>query len=210
MKKVCSMIIAVLFLFTAVPASAESADTETITGTVTDDVYENRLFGIGCKLEGWHYLSEEEIALYGQFTKEILNSDEVEKLLDDPLIVVVMAALSPTGDANVNINIQKLHPVQASGILFQGLYKYLNDQLSDSLTEYQALGVEKITGEVVTVSIGDKKYPALRYQYQWMGYALNLLQIADVKDSYMMYLSITGKTSDQIDEALSHFYRLPE
>ena len=103
MKKICIILAAMLLCLavTACAEPAENAEAPSLIGVTEGDTYENAMFGIGCKLEGWTYSTAEEIAQINQVAEELLGEKAAE-MLKQGASLITMLAKSPNALQNVN------------------------------------------------------------------------------------------------------------
>ena len=103
-RKLMALVLAIMCVCMMMPVQAETAtmDVDEMFGTVTDDTYENPFLGLGCRLEGWHYYSDEELQGVNQRTKDAL-SDEFDDLVDQS--IGLMMVEQPGGMQNANIQL---------------------------------------------------------------------------------------------------------
>ena len=106
-RKLMALVLAIMCVCMMMPVQAETAtmDVDEMFGTVTDDTYENPFLGLGCRLEGWHYYSDEELQGVNQRTKDAL-SDEFDDLVGQS--IGLMMVEQPGGMQNANIQLQNI------------------------------------------------------------------------------------------------------
>ncbi len=187
---------------TSAPGGAISGDE--LFGTVSGDAYENRFLGIGCRLPGWHYLSQEEIAEQYNLAKYIC-SDDVTELLENNPATTVMFASSEDGQRNINIQVQNLR------LSFGGVYseeQILNiyvPMLENMLTQagYTDLSIERGTvrflgSERSCITITGKIY----------GIDIRQKQLFIFRDKYASFITFTGMSGTDVDDLIAAFYSI--
>ncbi len=185
----------------------ETVDAHQLFGTVTGDVYENEFLGIGCKLNGWYYYSEEDIAAVNQLTRDVFSSKDISDILDNEDVLYLMMAGALTGSENVNIVLQYeneiyLKMVETVGI--EGLLKlYVRDYFSSVLEQ---AGYQNIDIDVIQISIGGIDFFGIKTSYDYLGAKYYLKQAYSLYGNYMMTLTVSGPDYESIDDILSKFY----
>ena len=190
-------------------ACAESGSALQLFGTVTGDVYENDYLGIGCKLDGWHYYSEEEIAEANQLARSTIASADIVDLLENADILFLMMAESPITFDNVNIVLQYMDETNLGIINTLGIDVYLRMSFEEYFKSMlEQAGYQVINTKVINTNIGGIDYPGLEISYINNGIHLQVKQIYSLYGNYMMALTVTAQSQDTVDNILSNFYVL--
>ena len=201
------MVLMPILLFALLSSSwAESAANRDIFGDIKADTYENSFIGYGCKLPGWYFYTEDEIAALYQLSKEAYNQ-EIGDMIEASQNIIVMFAEDASGKNNISIQVQyaKQYIPIYSLMGIEGLIDQLVDQLAEV---YNSAGLTVLSTEKVKTTIGKEQYPGLKISYIKDGETVFTEETAFIRDDYMVYISATSFGEDGTSNSLSHFYPL--
>ena len=203
-RKLTAVVLAIMSVCMMMPAQAETTDldVEVVFGTVNNDTYENPYLGLGCTLEGWHYYSDEELEGVNQRTKDAL-SDELDDLIDQN--IGLMMAEQPDGMRNVNIQIQNVKNY-ISVYNTVGIQEVAVSSMSAYQKTLEAAGFTDIRLEVAEQNIGDKTFTCIIGQYILQGAQIYFRQIWDLRDIYVVTVTVTTGLEDKTEEVFSQFF----
>ena len=205
-RKLTAIILVIMCACMMIPAWAETAtmDVEEMFGTVTGDTYENAFLGLGCKLEGWHYYSDEELEGVNQRTKDAL-SDEFDDLVDQS--IGLMMVEQPGGMQNANIQLQNVKNY-VSIYKTMGIKTVAENSISGFKLTLEAANFTDIQLEVGEQKIGDQTFTCMIGQYKIKGVQIYFRQVWDVRDIYLVTVTATTVLEDKTEEVFSQFYLL--
>ena len=161
MKKIC-IILAAMLLCLAVTAYAEPAETAEApspVGVTVGDTYENAMFGIGCKLEGWTYSTAEEIAQLNQVAEDLLGEKAAE-MLKQGASLITMLAKSPNALQNVNFQASDAS-MMMDAIETYGLAAVIGSSTGAYKQQLEEAGFTDVECSATAVTIGGKDFPVL-------------------------------------------------
>ena len=204
-RKPAAILLLVAFIFMLVPAQAETPDTTGLFGTLSGDRYENTFIGIGCKLEGWHYSSDEEIEGINQLANEQLSED-LHELYDQ--MIVLMAATS--ADASRNTNIQVINVQQNIALIRQsGLHTIAKASLNEFKASLVSGGFTDVQASVDSMKIGEEEVPCLVGNGKLNGMPIYYRQLWLLRGDFLVYITVISHSTDTTEAILSCYYPLP-
>ncbi len=205
-RKLMALVLAIMCVCMMMPVQAETAtmDVDEMFGTVTDDTYENPFLGLGCRLEGWHYYSDEELQGVNQRTKAAL-SDEFDDLVDQN--IGLMMVEQPGGMQNVNIQLQNIKN-NVSIYELMGTKTVAENSISEFKLPLEAANFTDIQLEVGEQTIGDQTFTCMIGQYKIKGVQIYFRQVWFVQDIYLVTVTATTVLEDKTEEVFSQFYLL--
>ena len=206
MKKIIALVLALAMCLALGSTLAETAEAVDWFGTVDGSVYENATAGFGCNLDGWTYLSKEEIAQQTAMSLEMMNEDLAELVKTVPS-VTVMIANSADSMRNVNISIQDISANKAVYETFT-LDQILELSKDTVVSGYQMQGMTDITCEVATFEISGETFYGMQTSCKYMGIQVYQKQLAVIKDDNMITITISTYVTDATDEVLACFYTI--
>ena len=202
-RAIILVLLSLCLVFTACaePAAVDAAD---VFGTVEGDTYENTLLGIGCKLEGWHYNTEEEMAALNNMTKGMVG-EEVAKLLDQAAPFQAMMAMEGNGARNVNIQLQNMSANQAM-IEAVGLKMVAEASVPQFKATLESAGFTEVDVSAGEVTIDGETLNAIVGSYKIQGIQVFFKQPWIFKDGYLGNITVSSAQTDTTDEILKNFY----
>ena len=202
-RAIILVLLSLCLVFTACaePAAVDAAD---VFGTVEGDTYENTLLGIGCKLEGWHYNNEEEMAALNNMTKGMVG-EEVAKLLDQAAPFQAMMAMEGAGARNVNIQLQNMSANQAM-IEAVGLKMVAEASVPQFKATLESAGFTEVDVSAGEVTVDGETLNAIVGSYKIQGIQVFFKQPWIFKDGYLGNITVSSAQTDTTDEILGYFY----
>ncbi len=186
------------------PTSDAWSDGTFSLGTIDGDTYKNEMLGIGCKLPGWTYADEQEIAEQNEWTAEMMSEDLAERLKDSDN-VMVMDAASEDGMANININVQHLDGLVSKIVSEQDFIDAAFPEISGALTD---AGLENVKVEKADISVLGEQHPGFVTNGEYMGVPIYQRQFSILGNGYMASITITSFQDDVTEELLEAFFKL--
>ena len=202
-----TILLVILALCLVVAASAETVEAVQILGEVNGAVYENSVLSFGCKLEGWHYYSEDEIAQTNNMAKERMSEDLI-KMLEASQPISVMVAQSADNTLNVNVQAQDMESNLA--IINAVGTKYLaENSLSMFKQTLESAGFTDVEISVGEVTIGEETLTSIAGTYKLSSIPMAFKQVWVLHGNYLGTITITSLMTDMTDEVLQYFYLIP-
>ena len=204
-RKPAAVLLVITLVLMMMPVQADTIETADLLGTITGETYENSFLGIGCRLEGWHYYTDEEIEETNQITMENLAA-EIRKLASEN--IAVMAA--ETADSLQNVNIQLRNVAQYTSVYNEvGLVSIAQSSLDQFKESLEASGMNDVDTHLDSVNISGEDIPGIGGSYTLSSYPIYFMQLWILRGDFLVYLTATTILEDQTEEVLSHFYLLP-
>ena len=204
-RKSTAILLVLAFIFMLMPAQAETADTDPLFGVISGDTYENTFIGLGFRLEGWYFDSDEEIEKYNNMAKNVIAGELRESFAKQAVIVLVE---SPEKTQNVNISVQNMQQYASvyEQVGVQAIAEAGVDQMKSNL-ELSGLGDVQLT--VGTADIGGKEVTCFDGEYTMSGIRMYMKQLWLFRDGFQVMVTHTATEPGMADETFSHFYWLP-
>lgn len=181
-----------------------------IAGKLTGSEYENEVFGVGCRLDNWNFLSEEELFAQVEASKAVFkNSDDedLQKMIEENNSILVMSAVNGS-ERNVNLTIGKIDE-NAKVFYDMGEDKLLTFLGIDVKNYYQSAGFDIQKGGCIESELGGTKKYALRYVCtNPYGVTVCVEQFIFLIDDYNAVLTITVPSEEELAEIHNNFYLL--
>lgn len=203
-RKITAVLLVIMSVCVMFSAQAEAVSAETLFGEVKNDTYGNSFLGLGCTLEGWHYYTDEEMETVNQATKEALSENMDEMLSQN---ISVMMAEGPDHLQNVNIRLQNVK-AYVSIYKSMGLQNVATAALDQFKSTVESAGFTDVQLEVCEISIGDQVFTCIKGEYYLKGVHMYFKQLWDLRDDYMVTVTVTTVQEDTTDEVLSKFFLL--
>lgn len=209
MKKVLCLCMAFLLCFMAVScAAAEAAvdvTAEDVFGKVEGDDYVNDFIGLGFKLDGWHFCTDEEIDAMNSIAKATLTEDYA-KYAEQVGNLYVMMAIAPDG-TNINISLKNLGEY-ADLYKMMGMETIAKSSVESTISVLNMSGYQNVSVEYIQTLIEDQAYDGLMAKFELQGQALCSKLVMLICDKYLATVTITGREEAQVNEAFPKLYHL--
>lgn len=204
-RKPAAVLLVITLVLMMMPVQADTIETADLLGTITGETYENSFLGIDCRLEGWHYYTDEEIEETNQITMENLAA-EIRKLASENIAVMV----AETADSLQNVNIQLRNVAQYTSVYNEvGLVSIAQSSLDQFKESLEASGMNDVDTHLDSVNISGEDIPGIGGSYTLSSYPIYFMQLWILRGDFLVYLTATTILEDQTEEVLSHFYLLP-
>lgn len=228
MKKIIALLLAALMMFMLVScgddtsvrgeigendatnsdaAASESTDSETDLklGSSSNNTYENKFLGIGCKLDSnWTFLSDAEIREANNLTQDLLD-DELAEQLENASVIYDMQATKADSSANIVLNIEKIGSL--SGALMSE-EEYANSTLDGLKSGLESAGLSNIEASVTSVTFAGKEHAAIVVSGEAYGVKVYEKIVCFKKGKYVAAVAFASYVNDTTDEMLSYFYAI--
>ena len=204
MRKLISLLLALVLCLAVCAGTAEQSDVQDVFGTQEGSRYENPVMGLGCTLDGWKYHSQEEILARYNLLKES-STEDVAEILENNTSVMVMSAQSPDELQNVNCVVDSAAALYVKVYGEESYFQALKDTYAEIAP---GQGWSNFTAEIVQRDIGGKTVSGLKCQYVINGIQIYQLQLAYLNGEYMDICTISCYFTDECDSILKNFYWL--
>lgn len=183
-----------------------------ILGYTEGDTYINSYLGYECRLEGWLFYSEDQLAHVNQMTKELVQSSEASDLISDKTMnkqIIAMAAQSDTGLENINIQFyympQYKKLLQAYG--YSELVEAFTNQNLEQLQEGVAsvIPADELTAGKVRVPFGNETKTGLTLSYSLNGITTYMKSVCLLTDDFMAWITASSMVTDTTDQIFQRF-----
>lgn len=172
-------------------------------GAVNGLTYKNRFIGIGCNLDSdWTFYSDAQIKQLNNVAADMAG-DEYKEAMKNATVIYDMYAVSSNQQDNININLEKVNPVQLATLDIAENFTALLPLLKSSL---ENMGCQNITHENTTVKIGGKSFNCLKLTSDINGMKMYQTLIAKKCDGYLANITITAFDEATINNLIGKFY----
>ena len=204
MKRTIKNLLSLLLVFSlcislnAVPVRAAAS----ITGVVSDNVYENEYFGIRLVLpDGYHFIDDEDVASKSGITvEELHDQDTMKQMMNMGKAPCVCYAYDSTNRNNINISM--IHLTSSSEQeLATGSRDYLREL-------YPANGYEVNSVEVEEQEVAGETHYVLLTDIVVSGINCYQASVFFVKDGYCMTIATSANPMEKAKETFSHIEKL--
>ncbi|MBE6810150.1 MAG: hypothetical protein E7521_03720 [Ruminococcaceae bacterium] len=181
---------------------SEDSQPEFSLGKTSNNVYTNEFLGLSCTLPSeWNFYSDEQILELNNITKEYIDED-VSSQLEKATIIYDMYAQNNVDNSNVNVNLERLNPVQAVTL---DLKTALVAQTDAIISTYQNMGYTDVAVNYENITVDGKKFDALRIEAKIQGYDFYGIAFAFIKNSYLANVTVTSLQTDKTNTILKCF-----
>jgi len=181
---------------------SEDSQPEFSLGKISNNVYTNDFLGLSCTLPlEWNFYSEEQILELNNITMEYIDEDYSSQL-EKATIIYDMYAQNIVDNSTVNVNLERLNPVQAVTL---DLKTALVAQTDAIVSTYQNMGYTDVAVNYENITVDGKKYDALRIEAKIQGYDFYGIAFSFIKNSYLANVTVTSLQTDKINTILKCF-----
>lgn len=180
-----------------------NSDEEFSLGSVNGLTYENKFIGLGCSLDSeWTFYTDEQIKDLNNITLDAVG-EEVEEIIKASDIVYDMYTSRNNGLDSINVNLEKVNPVQLALINLEDYYLNAAPTLVKGL---ENMGLSNITYETGTITIDGQEFDCLNVEADIQG--INFYEtLFSVKcNGYLANISIGNTGENNIDDIIESFY----
>lgn len=180
-----------------------NSDEEFSFGDVSGLNYENKFIGIGCNLDSeWTFYTDEQIKELNNIAMDAVG-EEVEELIKDADVVYDMYAERNGGLDNINVNLEKINPVQLALIDIEENYIKIAPTL---VTGYENMGFTNITYETGSVNIDGREFACLNVGSEIQGIKMYQSIISVKCSGYLANITFTTAGENTIDDLVAKLY----
>lgn len=226
MKKILSLILVLLFLFSFAACSGNRdansvrGDQQSIIQTSSNTsstvsapefslgntdglVYENKFIGIGCTLNSdWSFYTDEQIKQINNITNDLAGDAYVEAMKDANLIYDMFAT---SGDQlnNMNVILEKVNPLALAAL---DIEENLKNAFQSSKGALENMGYGNISYQIDEITVAGKNHKSLYITAEISGIKMYQKTIIIKCNGYLASVSITCLQTDITDSIFSKFY----
>lgn len=201
MKKILCFFLAIIMLFGLFGCSSQK-EPEFSLGTVANNTYTNEFLGIRFTLPAeWVFYTEEQILEVNNIVGDAVD-EEVAKRLENASIIYDMFATHPADGSNMNINLEKINPIQMATL---DIKQTLEAQIDTIKEGYNNLGYADTTVEYQKIQVDGKDFDALKLASKIQGVDYYATVFTFKKGNYLASVTVGAPQADKIDTILSYF-----
>lgn len=176
-----------------------------VLGTKDGNVYENQYFDLHWELpsDGWFFLDDEQLSQILQITQQVMDKEDLEKMLEQGGAYFDAYAMSPTNE-NVTITVQALSPIQTAvvgKVTEEALLSANGLQLQST---YKQMGATKCEVNLGTISFCGEEKDCMRVDVELMGTVMKQTYVMVMKGDYLMAITATTNSGKE-DDLISSF-----
>lgn len=189
--------------------TAEETTEETVEekelelGSVNGTIYENSFIGLGYELnDGWSFYTDEQIRELNNATAE-LAGEEYQELMKDATIIYDMFASDENNLNNININLEKVNPVQ---LLATDIGENFELMMPTMESTYENMGYTNFNYEITTTEIDGKEVDVAYITAEISDVTMYQALFAVKCNGYLANIAVGTFFEDTTAEVLENFY----
>lgn len=182
----------------------EETEAEGLSLGVTSGLtYESKFIGIGCTLpEGWSFYTDEQMRQLNNIAIDAAG-DELQSLMENATVIYDMFAADPTGVNNVNVNMEKVNPIQ---LIALDLGQNLENTKPLLKTSFENMGCSSFSAEVGSITVEDEEFICLNGVIEFPGTTLYQCIIPVKCSGYLANITLTANDEAILAELISYLY----
>ena len=206
MKRIALLLVFVMALLLVSCSGNNDVRGEVIElGSTSDNKYENKFFGIGCKLnDDWTFLSNGEIREMNDITND-MGDDEMASTLETAEIIYDMSAVKSNSSGNIVINIENLGIISSATMKEE---EYAAASIEGVKSTFEELQATNINAKEDSVTFAGINHAAIKVNCEISGIKVYQTVVCYKKEKYMACIAITSYVTDTTNDMLSYFYAL--
>lgn len=182
--------------------ATEPTEPEYAMGTAASNTYTSAFLGLSCALPGdWRFYSDEEILQMNNINSTYMD-EAAQEVLRNATIIYDMAAINEANYSNININLEKLTPLQAAAL---NLKAALEAQSPTIKTAFSNMGYTDTDVKYAKVTVDGKEFDALEICAKINGVDFYEIVFSFQKGLYMVNVTVACTGTDQIAQLLDYF-----
>lgn len=171
-------------------------------GEVTSNTYSNKFLGLSCTLPSeWVFYTDEQMLQLNNIAKDFLD-DEAKKQLESATLIYDMYATVEADGSTINVNLEKLNPVQALSL---NIKASLEAQIDTIKTAYENMGYTDIDIFYERVTVDGKELDGLKINAKIQGIDFYGVCFAFEKSNYLANTMICTLLTDETESILNCF-----
>ncbi len=172
-------------------------------GVVNGLNYENEFIGIGCTLDsGWTFKSKAEILELNNVVQDAVDED-IANVIKDATIVYDMMASGSNGMDSINVNMEKVNPVQLAALDIPTYYENTMPMLKSAL---ESMGCSNVAFTIDSAQIDGTVFDTLHIRANVNGIALYETLFTIKCNGYLANVTIGTYFEDNTADLLDAFY----
>lgn len=184
-------------------ASETESEVEFSMGAVDGLVYENEFIGIGCKLDSdWTFYTDAQIRELNNITEDMAG-EAYEEAIGNADIVYDMYAVSSNQTDNINVNLEKVNPVQLATLNIKENFEASSSLVKDSL---ENMGCTNVQFEYSDITIDGKKFDCMSISSEINGLTMYQTSIGIKCNGYLASITATAFSETDLNNILSKLY----
>lgn len=182
--------------------AADETQPEFSLGKAANGVYKNDYLGLSCTLPApWEFYTDEQILEMNNITAEYYDEEFAEQI-QNAAIIYDMLASNPEDSSNININLEKVNPLQMMAL---DMKQVLEAQIDTIKTSYENMGYTGTEVRYEKVTVDGKELDGLVINANIQGIDLYCVLFSFPKGSYIANVSVTSLQTDKTAEILGCF-----
>ena len=182
--------------------ASQETEPEFSMGKAANGVYKNDFLGLSCTLPaGWEFYSDEQIKEMNNITADFYT-EEFSQQIQNATIIYDMLAVNTENNSSINLNLEKLNPLQMIGL---DIKQVLESQFDTIKTTYENMGYTGVDVQYKKVSVDGKELDGLVTTANIQGVNLYCVLFSFPKGSYLANVSITTIQTDTTQQILDCF-----
>lgn len=186
------------------PSTTAPAETEPefSMGQSENGVYKNDFLGLTCTVPaGWEFYTDEQILEMNNITADYFD-ENVEQQIQNAAIVYDMCAVNTADSSSININLEKLNPLQMLAI---DVKQVLESQIDAIKSTYANMGYTDTQIQYEKVTVDGKELDGLSIAATIQGVTIYQTIFSFPQGSYLANISITAAQEGLTDDILGYF-----
>lgn len=181
----------------------DASEAEFSMGNTDGTNYESSFIGLGYQLnEGWSFYTDEQIMELNNATADMAG-EEYQELMSEATLIYDMFAADAEGLNNININLEKVNPVQ---LLALDLSQNFEAAVPTMETAYENMGYSNFVYEVSTAEIDGKEVDTLHITVSINDVNVYQTLFAVKCNGYLANVAVTTYFEDNTAQVLDRIY----
>lgn len=190
--------------------SSTPVESTFIMGSVSDGVYTNNFFKIGCKLDNsWTYFNDEQLLELSGITANAIGDEEISEMFQESVdrgkTINDMFAVSSDRLANINVALQNLGVVYGMALGDDMLLDIVVDSLPKML---ESSGIENLAIEKSSVAFAGTSRPAITVTGEISRIPIYESIICIKNGNYMALIGLTTFYENITEQLAGLFYSI--
>lgn len=182
--------------------NSSTEEKEFALGVVDGNTYKNAFAGITFVADSnWHYYTEKEIRELNNFASD-LAGEEYKNAVEKATLLYDMFVTKDDNSQNVNIIFQKCAPSVLENFDSK---KFFETTFSTTKESLMNIGAKSVNHEIGEIEMGDKKFDCLFLTSTYDSTTLYQAQVAVVRGEYLATISLSAKSSKDLQEIANNF-----
>ena len=181
----------------------EEMEEEFSMGETSGLTYESKFIGIGFTLpEDWSFYTDEQIRELNNFAIDA-SGEEMKEMVENATLIYDMFATDASGLNNVNVNLEKVNPLQLVGI---DLKQNLENTVPVIRSSYENMGATLREYKVDTIVLDGSEFACLYTIVDFPAVTLYQCTLEIKCNGYLASLTVTSIDEASLSELLNFIY----